>query len=340
MQLTRTFCCVCSDQDTSCKITNCRELVKAEPKIAAKSKGKDNKTVAVAPLFASQTFTLVDLWIISLTSSSKSAMNTLKFCQLSLGVTTLAVLGLATLGPVPAVAAPYQVGDVAPPGNGSGVKNALDNSYGKQDPSLYPAPSSQLWPSPYIDNQPAGNELLWANLYALPDNKATKASVQTRDMELWGLRKSDHKWVVLQTSNSRDPGIWEGNVNYGFNGGRYDYPTVITYYGVLKLKIKNRIASFNPKGNEEVEHWWPTNKPENPWASFNPSDYEGYYARAEMRLDPNQEVKNASYVAQIGVDQHLGHGRWNKLTSKWQTFSITTLEPNKLRKYPPPLKKN
>lgn len=158
--------------------------------------------------------------------------------------------------------------------------------------------------------------------------------MQTKNIELWGLRKSDHQWVLLQSSNSNDPGKWNGN-NTGFSGGEYDYPTVTKMYGRLELEVQDGVASFIAGGNEEVEHWWPTNKPEHPWASFNPGDYKGYYAKAKMRIE-GPDASKASYVAQIGVDPHLGHGRWNKLTTGWQNFSITTLEESTLRAYPPP----
>ena len=181
----------------------------------------------------------------------------------------------------------------------------------------------------------------WGQVYEDHDgNPANNTRVQLRNIEAYVLSKHDQQWRILQSSVSM----------YGAAYGE-DFVGHVHRQADIRNEADGSISVTAGEGYNF--HFWPPDRVE-----ISPSDIAGIFTTVQARLildDPDgvDDRENARYLVNMGGDywlnltaewsleprtvQDIAIGRFKYVTTRWQSFNMTTLSEAGLQLNPPPL---
>ena len=185
--------------------------------------------------------------------------------------------------------------------------------------------------------------IAWGQLYeAAEGNRAKNTRVQMRDLKTYVLSKADGKWRMVQNSEEVE-------------GAAYveDFVDDISRPSDLRPESSGGISVT--AGGGYNFHFWPRANPSR--VSIEPSDIGGVFTTLRARLivaDSSQpdDRNSARYLLSVGADYWLspeaqwdqfktngevGIGRFRYVGKAWQSFNMTSLSADQLRRSPPPL---
>ncbi len=171
-------------------------------------------------------------------------------------------------------------------------------------------------------------------------NPATNTRVQIRNMRAYVLSKKDNQWHLIQDSNSVQGQAF-----------REDFAGNVSKPAQIRPEQDGGISVKTSPGYN-FHFWSATGR-----ASINPQDIKGVFTTVEARLvtdDPKRpdDRLNARYLLSMAgdywLDEHVAWqefktngdiaiGRFKWVTPQWQSFNMTSLSPEDLRRNPPPL---
>lgn len=182
--------------------------------------------------------------------------------------------------------------------------------------------------------------IAWGQVYeSAQGNPAKNSRVQIRNLKAYILSKKDNKWRLLQSSNQVGGSAYRED----FAGDANKSPDIRNEpNGTISVKA----------GNGYNYHFWGKTR-----SSINPNDIAGVFTTAQARLvidNPKRrdDRAKARYLLNVGGDYWLdlaakwdnfktnggiGMGKFKFVTTKWQAFNMTTLNPEQIRKNPPPI---
>lgn len=199
---------------------------------------------------------------------------------------------------------------------------------------------------PIVDNTRDVREFkamtAWGQLYEdATGNPATNSRVQIKNIKAYALSKRDDKWHLLQSSEAVEGAAYREDF-----AGDVSKPADIRYESDGSVSVK--------AGQGYNFHFWPTNGR----ASIDPNNVAGILTTVQARLIVDNPQKTddrskARYLLGMGGDYWLslnaqwdnwttnggiGVGKLKYVTTKWRTFTMTTLSTTKISKNPPPVK--
>lgn len=180
----------------------------------------------------------------------------------------------------------------------------------------------------------------WGQLYEDTNgNPATNTRVQIRDIKAYMLSKSDNRWHLLQNSRLVQGAAF-----------REDFVDNSNKPADIRHEDDGSISVTAGEGYN-FHFWSPTR------TSIDPNDIAGMFTTVQARLVMNNPSRpddrsQARYLIDMGGDYWLdvaaqwdylktngdiGIGRFKYVTMGWQSFNMTTLSEDEIRRNPPPL---
>lgn len=196
--------------------------------------------------------------------------------------------------------------------------------------------------SPFDKNGVAFRALTaWGQVYeAAEGNPAWNSRVQLKDIRTYVLSKRTNTWRGVQYSRSVDGAAY-----------REDFQGDISRPADIRLESSGGISVT--AGGGYNFHFWP----QVGRAAIDPNDIKGVYTTLRARLilnNPNgpDDRARARYLLGMGADYWLNKtaqwqsnpwvngdvaiGRHKYVTATWESFNMTSLSPDELRRNPPP----
>lgn len=226
------------------------------------------------------------------------------------------------------------------------LQTVIDDMSLPHDAKMHGVPDSYSWstgPEIGAGNDPKGFKAItaWGQLYeAATGNPASNSRVQLRDMKTFVLSKRDGRWREVQNQVRVEGAAYVED----FSGDRNKPADIRT----------------EPSGGISVTagggynfHFWPSGGR----GTIDPGDIAGVFTTLRGRLVLNDDAKpddraKAKYLLGMGADYWLdqtavwdnfktnggvGAGRMKFVKVAWQSFNMSTLSADELRKNPPPL---
>jgi hypothetical protein len=207
-------------------------------------------------------------------------------------------------------------------------------------------PASYDWangPRVGLGNSPGAFRALiaWGQLYEdAAGNPATNTRVAVRDLRAYVLSRATGTWRLVQSSTAVEGSAY-----------REDFVDDV-----------NRSADIRPEPDGGISvtagggfnfHFWPTTGR----VAIAPDDVGGVFTTVQARLvvgDPTRgdDRAKARYLLDVGADYwkdltadwdhfatngDVGIGRFKYVRADWQSFNMTSLDADTLRRNPPPL---
>ncbi len=226
------------------------------------------------------------------------------------------------------------------PANAQTVAAAIaGDMQGKSEGLPHGVPLSYDWANgPVLDmgNNSNGQNAItaWGVVYvASQGNPATNTRVNIKNVQLYFLRKSTGKWLLLQSTNTPDgtnyPEDFQGNSVAGDSRTEPDGTISVT------------------AGNGYCFHFYPSNR-----GSIKSTDIGGIVAIFDARLIVGNPALpddrgTARYLAAAGADYYpavtgpgiqnnpsVGNGKLKYVQTSWRSFAMTTLTLSQLESHP------
>jgi hypothetical protein len=256
------------------------------------------------------------------------------------------IMMYSVLGLLAACAQPSPVTEDLEPAVYNSVQTIIDDMTLPHQSKLHGVPDSYSWsagPRLGMGSNPQGFRALtaWGQVYeAASGNPAWNTRVELRRIRTFVLSKRTNTWTRVQLSVAVAGGAY-----------REDYQG-----------NANRPADIRPEPGGGVSvtagdgynfHFWP----EAGRVAIDPNDIKGVYTSIRARLvlgDPKgpDDRSKARYLLGMGADYWLSQtaqwksdwstvgdvavGRHKFVTSEWQSFNMTSLSADELRRNPPP----
>ncbi|MBF2067566.1 MAG: hypothetical protein IGS39_24580 [Calothrix sp. C42_A2020_038] len=183
--------------------------------------------------------------------------------------------------------------------------------------------------------------MTWGQLYeAEQGNPATNTRVQIRNIKAYILSKQDNKWRLLQSSK-------------GVEGAAYreDFAGDANKPANVRTESDGSVSAKAGEGHNY--HFWT----QGGRSLINPNDIGGIFTSVQARLILDDAGKpddrtQARYLLNTGGDYWIdlttgwdnfktnggiATGRFKYVTTEWQAFNMTTVEPEQITNNPPPL---
>jgi hypothetical protein len=231
------------------------------------------------------------------------------------------------------------------------VQTIIDDMTLPHEAKLSGVPESYDWssgPRPGMWNTPVDkNGVLfyaltaWGQVYeADGGNPAWNSRVQLRNMQAWVLSKRTNTWSVVQSQMIVEGGAF-----------REDFQGNASKAADIR---KESTGISVTAGDGHNFHFWPKGGR----AAIDPNDIKGVYITVKARLilnDPNgpDDRSQARYLLGVGADYWLNQtigwqanpwvngdvaiARHKFVKPYWESFNMSTLSADELRRNPPPL---
>lgn len=202
-------------------------------------------------------------------------------------------------------------------------------------PTYYSWASCQGYPDDLTNSRGFRAATAWGQLYEdARGNPATNTRVQIKAIKFYVLSKRDNTWRLLQSSQDVSGAAYIEDFSNNTNK-----PTDVR-------KESDGSISVTAGGGYNF-HFWPTTSR----AMIDPGDMGGVFTTVQARLI-GSDAAQARYLLNMGgdwwIDMNAGWdnfktnggialGRCKAVKPAWQSFNMTTLSPDEIRKNPPPL---
>ncbi len=228
-----------------------------------------------------------------------------------------------------------------PQGSINSVDAIINDMTGEPDGRLHGVPANYSWASckggtdDPNDSRGFRAATSWGQLYEdAKGNPATSTRVQIRNIKTYVLSKRDNAWRLVQSS--KDVGGSAFIENFSNNTNK-----------PADLRIESDGYQSVTAGNGYNFHFWPNASR----AEIDPGDMGGIFTTVQARVI-GPDSSQAKYLLNMGgdwwIDQNagwdnfktnggIGGGRCKSVKPEWQSFNMTTLSPEQIRKNPPPL---
>jgi hypothetical protein len=236
--------------------------------------------------------------------------------------------------------------DLEPTGYNS-VQTIIDDMRLPHQGKLHGVPDSYDWsagPRLSMGNDPGDFRALtaWGQLYeAASGNPAWNSRVQLRNIQTYVLSKRTNTWTRVQLSGKVAGSAY-----------REDFVGDVNKPADIRVEATGGVSVT--AGGGYNFHFWPVYGR----ATIDPNDIKGVFTTVRARLilnDPNgpDDRSKARYLLGMGADYWLnetaqwdnfktngdvGIGRHKFVKPYWQSFNMTSLSADELRRNPPPLR--